>query len=274
MYLIMNKSIKYYGFQLQYIQHKISKFFRKNTSINISILVIISFVFVGFWYSIYNKLYSVKYRIDSVGYTIESIDTYNDPLLYNMVWLWYLCRYYSDVKFLWDEELYNKKIQEKYPFIKKITIVSFINNKLILDIKYHKPLLRFMYNNTTYWAYKNNLVLLGPKDSLGYGIPLILLPEYLKTTSSSISWLLYNLNLEKMLYDLLLLKSSPLSWSVTYIPWWDKYILWNNNLRVYFNARKDINNQLMILSTLMTEYRWFNSLKQIDVGSLDNPIVK
>jgi hypothetical protein len=270
----MNRSFKYYGFRLQYIQHKISKFFRKSTSISLSIIIIIWIVIIWFSYSIYNKLYSADYRIDSIGYTIESINTYNDPLLYNTISLWYICRYYSDVKLLWDEKTYDKKIQEEFPFIESISIVSFSKNKLILDVKFHKPLLRFMYKNDIYWAYKNNLIILWTKDTLGYGIPLILLPQYLQWSSSDISWLLYNINLDKMLYDLLLLKSSSLSWSITYIPWGDKYILRNKDIRVYFNAKKDINHQLMILSTLMTEYRWFKDIKQIDVGSLDNPIVK
>jgi hypothetical protein len=126
----------------------------------------------------------------------------------------------------------------------------------------------------SYGAYDNNLIVLGPQDSLWYGIPLVLLPIYLNESSQSISGLLYNININKMLYDLLLFKTVPISWSVTYIPWWDKYILRNNDIRIYFNAKKDINNQLVILSTLMSQYRWFDQLEQIDIGSLDNPIIK
>jgi hypothetical protein len=196
--------------------------------------------------------------------------------MYNFISLWYICRYYFDVTLFGNANWYESKVKEEYPFIDTITIKGFNNNKLILDIKFKKPVLRFLYKNELYWAYNSHsrLILLGKKDELWYNIPLILLPIYLNDSSQSIEWLLYNIDIDKMLYDFIMLKTIALSWSITYIPWWDKYIFRNDDIRIYFNGKKNINQQLLILSTLMTQYKWFHQLKQIDIGSLDNPIVK
>ena len=271
----MNRSIGYYGFKIKHILRRFLNTTKKRysliTIITIGIVLLLLFIL---WNNLYQKLYSEKYLINSIRYTSNSITTYNDSSLYSFISLSYICRHYFDIKLFGDNNLYRDQIQREYPFIDKITIVSFTNNVLILDIKFIKPSLLFLYKNRSYGAYKNKFILLDKKNSLWQGIPLVLLPIYLNDTSQSISWLLYDINIDKMLYDLLLLKSIPISWSVTYIPWGDKYIFWNNSLRIYFNAKKDINNQLIILFTLMNQYRWFNKLTQIDVGSLDNPIIK
>jgi len=253
------------------------KFFnwiKKTYSLITFITLWIAILLFILWNNIYQKIYSDIYIINSVRYTSDSINTYNDTSLYSLISLSYLCRYYFDLKIFGDDVLYEKKIKQQYPFIDTVTINSFANNKLVLDIKFIKPSLRFLYKNILYGAYDHDLIVLGPQDSLWSNIPLVLLPIYLNESSQSISWLLYNINTDKILYDLLLLKTVPISWSVTYIPWWDKYILRNADIRIYFNAKKDINNQLLILSTLMNQYRWFDQLRQIDVGSLDNPIIK
>jgi hypothetical protein len=270
----MKRSIDYYGFKVKYISRKFFNWIKKTHSLfTIIILWIIVLLFI-LWNNLYQKIYSDNYLINTIRYTSGSINTYNDSSLYSFISLSYICRYYFDLKLFWNDALYENKIKAEYPFIDSISISSFSNNTLVLDIKFIKPSLRFLYKNTSYGVYGKNFIILGPQDSLWYGIPLVLLPIYLNESSQSIAGLLYNINTDKMLYDLLLLKTVPISWSVTYIPWWDKYILRNNDIRIYFNAKKDINHQLFILSTLMSQYRWFDQLRQIDIGSLDNPIIK
>lgn len=269
-----NRSIDYYGFKIRYILRRFFNSIKKtNSFVTITIIWIIILLLI-LWNNLYQKIYSDNYLINTIQYTSDSINTYNDESLYSFISLFYICRYYFDLKLFGNDSLYEEQIKSAYPFIDDITISSFSNNILILDVEFKKPSLRFLYKDVSYGAYDNNLILLNPEDSLWHGIPLVLLPIYLNQSSQSISGLLYNINIDKMLYDLLLLKTIPISWSVTYIPGWDKYILRNNDLRVYFNAKKDINHQIIMLSTLMNQYRWFDKLHQIDLGSLDNPIVK
>lgn len=270
----MNRSIDYYGFKVKYMLRKFFNWMKKTHSFVTIIVAWIGILLLILWNNLYQRVYSDEYLINSIRYTSDSINTYNDPSLYSFISLSYICRYYFDLQLFGNDSVYEDQIKAQYPFIDSVTISSFNNNTLVLDIKFIKPSLRFFYKNMSYGAYDKNLIVLGPQDSLWYGIPLVLLPIYLNESSQSISGLLYNINTDKMLYDLLLLKTVPISWSVTYIPWWDKYILRNNDVRIYFNAKKDINHQIVILSTLMSQYRWFDQLHQIDIGSLDNPIVK
>lgn len=269
-----NRSRSYYKYKLQYIWRKLFASIKTPTSLSLWIVGIVWCVSFWLGYKIHYQLYSDQYRIDKIVYTSDSFSSYNDPNLYNYITLRYLCRYYSDIKIFHDHEWYVESIQQQYPFIRDITLSEFSDNTLVLKVSYDKPMLRFVYKDNIYGAYTHSTILLGPKDSLGNGIPILRLPIYLTTSSPAISWLLYNMDLHKILYDYLLLKTFPLSWSVTYIPWWDKYILRNNSLRIYFNAKKNMISQLHILQILMSQYRWFNTLHQIDVGSLDNPIVK
>ncbi len=271
----MRRSIDYYGFALKHTLRKLFHSIKKPQSFVISIILWVCVVLFILWNNIYNKLYSADYLVNKVHYTKDSLQLYNDPWMYSFISLSYLCRYYFDITLFGNEDWYESQIKEQYPFIDTITIQGFNNNTLVLDIKFKKPTLRFLYKDESYWAYNDhNLILLGRKDELWYGVPLILLPIYLNDSSESIKWLLYNIDINKMLYDLIVLKTIPLSWSITYIPGWDKYIFRNSTIRIYFNAKKNINQQLLTLFTLMNQYKWFGNLKQIDVGSLDNPIVK
>jgi hypothetical protein len=86
--------------------------------------------------------------------------------MYSSISLAYICRYYFDLKFFGNDDLYEKQIKDQYPFIDSVTISSFNNNILVLDIKFIKPSLRFFYKNMSYGAYDNNLIVLGPQDSL------------------------------------------------------------------------------------------------------------
>lgn len=261
-------------FNFKSIQYKLKSFWKKKHTINVFIVVWL-LLLVGFWYiNIRNKLYSSVYSIDRITYTKNSLLSYNDSMFYNDISLLYLCRSYSDVKIFWDNVEYVKVIKEKYPFVDTVQIKGFANNTLWLEITFVKPIMRFLYKDTLYGAYSDDLIKLRAEDSIWFGLPLILLPWYLQNSSASVSGLLYNLDMNKMLYDVLLLKSIPLSWTITYIPGWDKYIYSNDSLRVYFNAKKNILSQIVVLSTLMTQYRGFDKLQQIDVGSLDTPIIK
>ncbi len=270
----MNNSLGYYGFKLQYIWRRFMKMFRKARSINIVIIIVLSSILAFFIYNINSRIYSDQYKVSSIRFTKKSVNQYNDAQLYTHIAELYSWKYYSDISAFWDHKDYNEILTVQYPFIESINIKGFSNNTLLLDVVFTKPLLRFLYKDEFYGAYHNLLLPLNTTDELNNGTPLMLLPIYLKESSISISWLLYEVDISKMLYDLLLLKTVPISWSVTYIPGWDRYILRNNDVRIYLNAKKDINTQLWILSTLMSQYKWFNQLKQIDIGSLDNPIVK
>lgn len=271
----MIRPIGYYGFKIKYITRRFFHSMKKPQSFGGFIIIWILTVLWILWYNLYTRIHSADYLINRVNYTKDSISVYNNSWLYNFIALFYICKYYFDINVFGMQGWYEKQIKAQYPFIDNIVINGFNNNILLLDIKFKKPSLRFLYNNKIYWAYTDHkLIEISKEDGLWSDTPLVLLPIYLNESSPSIDGLLYNVDIDKMLYDLTLLSTMPLSWSITYIPWGDKYIFRNNDIRIYFNAKKNINQQLITLFTLMSQYRWFSKFKQIDIGSLDNPIVK
>ena len=225
--------------------------------------------------SIRSRLYQPEYLIKKVLFTTWSIAQYNDIELFDKIIQIYSWSYYSTTRIWWTTSNMVEKLLSEKPYVSSIDVSSFSQNTLIVDVSFSSPLLRFRYNDKYYGIYQDKTaLLLSTWDLLGQDKPLILLPLYLSGTSESISWVLYNISAEKLLYDYLLLQTSPIQWSLTYIPWGEKYIIWNPNQRVYLNAKKDIAQQLLLLYTLKNNYNGFENLKQIDVWSLVNPIIK
>lgn len=207
-------------------------------------------------------------------YTSWSFQQYSDPEVYTAIWEMYSGTYYTALRMFRETNITLDTVKEKYPFIQDVIIEKYANNTLLLHVEFVKPSLRFRYKESIYGMYDTYALPIRSWEILWNGTPLILLPIYLSGSSESISWVLYGINTKKILYDYLLLKTSPIHGSITYIPGGDKYILWNDKLRIYFNAKKDLNKQLLTLYLLMNNYQPFSTLEQIDLWSIDNPIVR
>lgn len=264
----------YYKFQLLYWFRKVLASLLRPRSIVLYVIGIIVLVWLVLFRSIRSRLYNPEYRITKVLLTTWSVAVYNDITLFDRIVQVYSGSYYSTIRIGSMESNIIKDIENSTPYVDLISPVSFSNNTLLVDVKFKNPSFRFRYKDKEYAIYNKTYIELGSGDTLGQNTPLILLPLYLSGTSESISGVLYNVNVEKMLYDYLLLQTSPIQWSITYVPGWEKYIIWNPNQRVYFNTKKDIGQQLNTLYILKNNYNGFETLSQIDVGSLVNPIVK
>ena len=243
-------------------------------SIVLYIMWIVIFVAIILTLSIRSRLYNPKYLIQKVVFSTWSVAMYDDILLFDRIVQIYSWSYYSTIRVgnkAWNmiEDLKNSTI-----YVDSIVPSWFSDNTLLVDVKFKDPSFKFRYNDREYGIYNNTYIPLTPNDQLGQKSPLILLPLYLSGSSESISGVLYGVNVEKMLYDYLLLQTSPIQGSITYIPGWEKYIIRNPNQRVYLNAKKDISQQITTLYILKNNYNGFENLKQIDVWSLINPIVK
>lgn len=220
------------------------------------------------------RIYNSDYLISKVVFTTWSVAAYNDNELFSNIVHIYSWNYYSTLRIGGSVRSTIDDLISKVSYIQTITPSSFSNNTLLVDVSFKQPLLKFNYKDKEYGIYNDTFVALSTWDNLGKDTPIILLPLYLSGNSENISWILYDISVQKMLTDYLLLQASPIQWSITYIPGGEKYVIWNPNQQVYFNTKKDISKQLSLLYILKNNYNGFEDLKQIDVWSLDNPIVK
>lgn len=248
----------------------IQRMFQKKTSLP-WIMVIIGIWL--WWILVWQKvLYNDTYYIQDVLFTKQSLSLYNDVNLYADIAELYSGNYYHTLH-RWKRNSMLDTIQSHYSFIDTIVLQEFTANTLLLDIKFRVPLVRLRHNNSLYAVYDEEILPLFSWERLADNTPLILLPLYLSGTAESLSWILYQLNPHKLLSDYLLLQTAPVQWSLTYVPWWEKYIFRNDRLRVYFNAKKEISWQLLQLLLLYKYYPDFDRIRQIDIGSIANPII-
>ena len=271
---MIRRSKWYYKFKISYWFRKVFAWLLKPRSILLYVIGIIGIVSLVLILSIRSRLYNSEYLITKVMFTTGSVASYNDIELFDQIVKIYSGSYYSTVRIGNSASDIIEGLENTTSHVENIIPTSFSNNTLLVEVQFKNPSLRFRYNDTEYGIYDKTFIPLSTGDSLGQKTPLILLPLYLSGTSPSISWVLYNVDVNKILYDYLLLQTSPIQWSLTYIPGGEKYIIWNPNQRVYFNAKKDIWQQLNTLYILKNNYNGFESLSQIDVWSLPNPIIK
>lgn len=265
---------KYKGYQLHRMMRRFTLFCKQYLSLSMVVMWLLLLIWIFLFVSLRSKIYHPTYKIDTILFTSWSIATHDDPILYASIVDIYSGTYYTSMKWFRPKLYVTEAIQSIYPVVRDIQEIEFANNTLLLDISFQQPLLRIRYHDGDYALYPDYFVSLWWDDTLATSTPLVLLPIYLSGTSTSLSGILYGLSPYKLLTDYLLLKTAPIQWSLTYVPWWEKYILRNEQQRVYFNTRKDISTQLLKLILLYKHYPWFDNLKQIDVGSIADPIVR
>lgn len=271
----MGWSLRKYLYKYRNLKKKFSFLVLKKYSLLTYVIIWIFLWIVVIVWIIRSKLYSSHYVIKNVLITTWSISMYNDVDLYASIVSLYTGQYYSTLR-LWSSTSHSiNTLRESIEYIKSIQPITFSNNTLLVDVQFVLPTIVLRYNDKRYAIYTQWTILpLDESDQLGKTEPIISLPLYLSGMSSSISWVLYAITPSKLLQDYELLQTSPIQWSITYIPGGEKYVIWNPIQRVYFNAKKDIASQIYTLQLMKENYANFDNLEQIDVGSIFSPIVK
>ena len=268
----MRKRRSYIWFKFRHWFRKITRAILKPRSVVVYSILALCLLGYIFFQSIKWKLYSDKYLIQKILFTTWTVASYDDEVILSDIISIYSWSYYSTLRLGNNASKQINQYIDDSPFIQSINPVSFADNVLVLEVIFVQPLFRFLYNNQQYGIYHEKFLPLYSGNTLGGATPLILLPLYLSGTSASMDGVMYYVDTDKMLLDYFLLKSAPIQWSITYIPWGEKYVIRNPLQKVYLNAKKDLKKQLSILYTLKSNYTWFNDLEIIDIGSLENPI--
>lgn len=271
---MVRNSWSYYAFQ---VKHAVRRLFRQFSQPNILViasLVAWCIVIYVLFRSISWRLHSDQYLIKNVLFTSGTVMDYDDDAFLLAIVDIYTGAYYSTLRLWSSSSKAIKHLIKEEDFVSEVRYLSFKDNTLLVDVVFHEPLMRVLYNSWYYAMYEKSLLKLPPTSTIAHTRPTIHLPLYLSWSSESIEWLLHEVNPSKMLEDYNALQSSSIAWSISYIPGAQRYVIRRPELQVYISAKKSIMEQLETLFLLKEHYAWFEGLEMIDIWSLKQPIVK
>ena len=214
-----------------------------------------------------------SYRIRHVRYTTTDIQHYPNIDMYTMISASLTGESLRYRSIIWYNAI-AEDIYRRLPYIAHLAFTPQWPSTIHVDITFREPPLIMHYMTGTWAVYSWWYTIpLFSGNTLGRDAKLLRLPVYL-TGLSHLSGIFFDVWFDKIYHDRVLL--DPLIatwWFVTYIPGGEKYILVNGPYRYYFNAKKDIQNQIDMLLYFKNNYAWFASVTQVDLWSLNYPIV-
>lgn len=254
---------------------KVIQFFtmHKNWLIAITwlLLIIVSITLI-----LQRTLRSPAYTITYISFATESLDTYDDPLLYRHVAETFESRNFFVVRTLSRKKHVNT-IQQRFPIIKDIRISQQADQQFLFTIEFNTPNLVFLISDwRRYASLDEHLYLLWSWNSLWSESIQLELPRY-AATLRSIEWVYYAISEKRLLEIYTLIEETLWAQHITeriYLPWWSKLFLAYKGKRLYIHVDKDVNTQLQKLIDLENQYAWFSNLQIIDVWSSDDIIVR
>jgi len=213
------------------------------------------------------------YRIQHVRYTLQSINRYNNIDMYSTITSYLSGESLRYRSLVWYSDIVSS-VRQTFPYIETVSLEAQWPSDIRVDITFIDPPLIIQHNDTRRAIYSWWYTLpLYSWNTLGITSKTIRLPIYL-TGLSSLSGLFFDTSFDKLFADRMMLDPFVMSWwFVSYIPGGEKYILVNGPYRYYFNAKKELQPQIDTLLSLKENYKEFNRLEQIDIGSLNYPII-
>lgn len=236
-------------------------------------LIVFFLVLIALWRATF---FAPKYTIEEVAYDPQSIAIYDNPVLYQGVTQVLLGKNYFMTKWFGKNELH-QEAQEQFPLVRSIRFNQQTGSVIFARIEFNQPTFVFLIPPDRKVAvYADTLYPLASGNTLGNDSPVINLPRYT-------SW--FN-NLHGILFKIP--ETTLLRWiqtientlgkehihDMTYLPGGEKLFVIYKGKLIYFHLAKDINLQLAKLVDLESYYGEFSSLQEIDLGSIDDSIVK
>lgn len=242
--------------------------------------IIIIFVLLLCIFFLQKTFFSDENTIQNISFSSESFATYNDPYVYvdfkNMLqWMNY---YYFSIR--WKNSVVSA-MQEKYPFIDTIDVVSMHGGVIKIHVSFAVPDLVMQNNSHTRGVYNDVVFPIFSWNTIGSGERVLYLASYL-TGTYTLSGLFFPLSTQLIADQFhTIWNTLPDIEKIVYIAWGEKMaILLNSWKRLFVNNRKDIVQQLAKFSIFQEHAAslgtWlsYDDIGQIDLGSLDYIIIK
>ncbi len=237
---------------------------------SIKIVWIVFIIFAGiYWWFLLLKhtIFDHQYTIKRVLYDSWDVAWYDEPYMYRRITDWIRGENYYVVK--WYTSRILKDIQSKYPIITDIGIDYRSTNTVFVKLTFN-PIDMVIRNQEMRWALVGNVLLpLYSGNKIADGIKILDMPEYL-SGMNVLSGIFFKIPAEQLTMQIeLLYQWFPWLHHIEYLPWWERSIIYLDGKKYYINNLGDIPNQIRNYQLLKKYYKDFNSLYEIDLGSLE-----
>lgn len=238
----------------------------------------LAFVWVFFWmfaliYGVFlllkYTLFVPEYVIKKVDYSLSSVQQYDNPYLYKQIstlikWENYYVVHWNNWKIL-------SQVQVVFPFVTDVIITYKSSNKVFVKVLFDQPQLVMRSEGLKFWVYQDHVFQIFSGNTLGSGTMGM---DVLSFTSwlQFLTGIFYQQSAENLIENLFLLKQwFPKIQGFVYLPGGQRTIVvLPGDKKVYINNVLDIQQQIKNYQLLQKYYPDFNTLKEIDLGSLES----
>jgi len=257
--------------------HTIKKNFRRvkliypkiNFSIKAFRIVILSIIFsYGIFFIIKNTFFKKENYIQNISYSKESVDAFNDPYLYSEISKSLKWENYYVVSKLKRKSFLNK-IKSEFPMVKNMKIVKSAPYSVAIWIDFYEPDIIIKLWDRRFaimWDYNFEIF---SGNTIWEDVFYAELPQY-ASGIDSLYWLFHEISQNQFIHDMhFFAEAFPDYDRIVYLPWSSMtVIILKSWLRIYVNNQNSLEWQVENYNLIKQYYKDFNSLRTIDLGSL------
>ena len=242
-------------------------------SINFSIKwlwIFVLFIIFSYWifFIIKHTIFQDKNYIEKIYYSQVSVDNYDNPHLYKKISELIKNENYFVVSKLRKWFILNI-LQNEFPMVRNIKIIQPSKFAASVRVEFYYPDFVVNLEEKKFWVLWDYDFEIFSGNKIGDSIFSIDLPKYV-TWIDSLHWLFFEISPEKLMYDMDII-SQWFTWysRIVYLPWSSMTLVFIWDKKIYLNNKNSLTWQIDNYELLMKYYNEANSLKIIDLGSLE-----
>lgn len=167
-------------------------------------------------------------------------------------------------------------IRTAFPLVDDITLRQDGPGTVYVTMDFVDPTIIFHGPDGKVAAYESRLYPLSPGDMLWENTLTVEIPWY-TSGYDSLDGILFSLDEETLASKVTMILDTlgeENLHTLIYMPGWEKFAVMYKNKQVYFSLNNEINIQLEKLIDIENNYKNFENLSVLDVGSIDDTIVR
>lgn len=234
------------------------------------IFVIVLIIILGVRYILSTTIFSSQYTIQTVRYDSGSVAAYDNPYLYQAL------RDHLQGKNIYLQKYFHKKqllevAREIFPWISVVELFYLDVNTAAIRLHFNAPEMVFVVSGSSFGVYGNVTFPLQKNSTLSDDLLHIDLPNYLWTLDS-LDGIFFRVPGQTLLAQFQTIEeyfTNPQR--IVYLPWSARVrITTADGRNIYINSLQDIERQLQKIDRLKRYYPAFDSLREMDLWSLDD----
>lgn len=216
-----------------------------------------------------STLFKSEYYIKNLNYSVESLEVFDDPVLYRTIKNQIDWENYYVLKFFKKKRIL-ELLKSKFPIVKDIEFVYYSRNTLDVRVEFDDIDLRFKLLDNYFALYNWRTFLIYSWNSLWFDAKVIELPWYLSGLDN-LNWLFFDYGYMDFILNIdIITQVFGEDVRLVYIPGSKRIAIFVNEKKVvYVNLQKDIKLQMTQYDFLRKYDENFAKYSQMDLGSLE-----